>query len=129
MLGHVLDRKTGDEREREGRVDERPTPLGRCGVLRVEVDRVRVVREQREPDVVGLEYGAPVAASVDRPDLELPVRAAQKKTTFTSSTIATITTAIIRSTPKPIAAPPNASFFGTCGVPCSSNADSSCFST
>src|SRR4051812_27382304 len=41
-LGDVRDGQARYEREREGRVDERPSPLGRRGVLGVEVDRVRV---------------------------------------------------------------------------------------
>jgi ribosomal protein S18 acetylase RimI-like enzyme len=53
----------------------------------------------------------------------------QKKRTFTSSAIATRATTSISRTPRPIAAPPNASFVGTFGVPSASNADSSWRST
>src|SRR5581483_3250335 len=75
-LGDVGDRQPGDEGEREGRVDERPLPLGRGSVLRVEVDGIRVQRQEREPDVVGVEYGAAEAAAIDRSHLQLVVRAA-----------------------------------------------------
>ena len=65
LLRDVDHREAGDEREREGRVDERAAPFGRRGIRRVEVDRVRVQRQQREPDVVGLEYRPSEATPVD----------------------------------------------------------------
>ena len=47
-----------DRREREEAVHQRTFELGLRGVVRVDVDLVRIVREQRELDVVGLGDGA-----------------------------------------------------------------------
>src|SRR5436190_6011012 len=74
LLREVDHRQSRDERERERRVDERPLPLRLRRVLGVEVNRVRVERQQREPDVVGLEYRPSEAAPVHGADLEIVVR-------------------------------------------------------
>src|SRR5581483_9153444 len=75
LLRDVDDGEPRHERERERRVDERPLPLGLRRVRGVEMDRVGVHGQQREPDVVRLEYRPPEAAPVHGADLELLVRA------------------------------------------------------
>src|SRR5258706_8058761 len=72
-LGDVDHRKARHKRERERRVHERLLPLGRRCILRIEVDRVRVQRHQREPDVVCLQHRPPEAAPVDRAHLQLVI--------------------------------------------------------
>ena len=52
--GEIDHRLSGHEREREAGVDEWAFELGVTRVFRVEVDRVGVHREAREPHVVGL---------------------------------------------------------------------------
>ena len=68
QVGHRL---AGDQREREARVHERLFELGLARVLRVEVNRVGVHRQAREPDVVGLSDRAPERMLVDVADLEV----------------------------------------------------------
>jgi hypothetical protein len=47
-----------EQRQREGRVDKRLLPLRLGSIGRVEMDRLDVQRQQREPGIVGIEDGA-----------------------------------------------------------------------
>ena len=79
-VGHHVDREIDDrlsrhERQREGRVDQRLAELGLRGVGAVEVDRVRVLRQQREPAVVDRQHRPPERMRIDVADLEVLVDA------------------------------------------------------
>jgi hypothetical protein len=65
-----------DQRERERAVDEDLTELRALGVRLVEVDRVRIVRQPREEQIVLLGDGAAEAAREDVSRLEVLVEAA-----------------------------------------------------
>src|SRR5207248_2711607 len=76
VLGRVRNGKAGDERERERAVHERLPELRPLGVGDVEVDRVRVHRQAREPDVVRVRDRAAETAAVHVSDREVLVEAA-----------------------------------------------------
>ena len=72
-VGHAQARHDG---QGERAVDQRPSELGALRVVLVEVDLVRVVGEQREPDVVRLGHRAADPAAVDVADREVLEEAA-----------------------------------------------------
>src|SRR5215831_2020537 len=69
--GEIDHRLAGHEREREARVHERLLELSMARVLGVEVNRVRIHRQTREPDVVGLRDGPAERVLVDVADDEV----------------------------------------------------------
>src|SRR5262249_37673644 len=71
LLAHVGDAHAGDHGERQAGIDQRPLELGAGAVGGVNVQRVLVHGEQREPGVVGLAERAPGAMLVDVAALEL----------------------------------------------------------
>ena len=74
---HVGDAHADHQRDGEGRADDAAAELAVLRVLLVEVHRMRVHRQQREPGVVGLGDGAAGAVLVDVADLEILVVAAE----------------------------------------------------
>src|SRR5262245_56160700 len=125
-LRRISDRQPEHERERERRVDEDAAPLGRLRRLLVEVQLVRVQREHREEEVVGLRDRAPDRGAVDVADREVLVEPHQKNASFT---ISAITTSAITSRTR-TASPPAAILTGTLAIASGSeNARSSCRST
>src|SRR5204863_5610306 len=60
----------GDNRQSQAAIDDRPTELGFGGIGRIEMQRVLVHRQEREPGVVGLADRAPGAVLVDIADRE-----------------------------------------------------------
>src|SRR5260221_1387699 len=73
LLADVGDAHAGDNGERQAGVDQRPLELGGGAVGGVDVQRVLVHRQQREPGVVRLGQRAPRPVLVDLADLELLV--------------------------------------------------------
>ena len=71
VLGGVLHAQPVHEREREEAVHERLAELRLRRVLGVEVDLVRVVRDAREPEVVGVQHRAPDLRAVAVPRVEV----------------------------------------------------------
>ncbi len=76
LLAHVGDAHAGDDREREAAVDQRLLELGLRGIGGIEMQRVLVHGQQREPDVVGLRDGAAGPVLVDVAHDEVIVGAA-----------------------------------------------------
>ena len=71
VLACVRDHQAGHDPDGEDAVHEGPLELRLGGVVRIDVDRVLVVRQQREPDVVGLGNGAAGERAIDVADLEV----------------------------------------------------------
>src|SRR5215203_1499585 len=71
VLGDVGDALAGHQRDRERRVHERLAELGLGRVVVVEVDRGGILRQQREPGVVGGGDGAPQRVLVHVAHLEV----------------------------------------------------------
>src|SRR5256885_4252568 len=67
----VRDHEPGHDPDREHAVHQGPLELGLRRVVRVDVNRVLVIGEQREPDVVGLCDGAAGRGSKHVADLEV----------------------------------------------------------
>src|SRR5262245_23409931 len=77
LLAHVGDAHADDQRDRERAADDALPELARLRVLLVEVQRVGVHRQEREPDVVGLRDRATWAVLVHVADREVLVIAAE----------------------------------------------------
>jgi hypothetical protein len=73
LLADVGDAHADHQRHRERRGDDAAPELGLAAVLLVEMQRVGVHGQQREPDVVGLSDGAPGTVLVDIADREVLV--------------------------------------------------------
>jgi hypothetical protein len=71
VLADVGDAHARHDGQGERAVDQALAELGPAGEVVVEVDLVRVVGEQGEPDVVGLGHRAAEPASVDVTDVEV----------------------------------------------------------
>src|SRR6266850_7502013 len=78
LLAHVGDAHAGDDGERERGVDERPLEFGAGAVHRVDVQRMLVHRQEREPDVVGLGERAARPVLVHVAELEVLVVAPRR---------------------------------------------------
>jgi hypothetical protein len=77
-IRHHVDRQIdrrlpGDQRQREGGIDERLLEFGLRRVVSVEVNRVDVLRQQREPAVVHGQHRAPEWVLINVADLEVLV--------------------------------------------------------
>src|SRR5438477_3059442 len=71
VLARVGDHQPRHDADCEHAVHKRSLELGLRRVVRVDVDRVLVVREKREPDVVGLRDGAASRRAMHVADLEV----------------------------------------------------------
>src|SRR5215210_8334448 len=70
VLGDVGDALARDQRQREGRVNERPAKLRLGRVSVIYVDGSRVLGEEREPHVIGGRHGTHKWVLVQIPNLE-----------------------------------------------------------
>src|SRR5439155_8713849 len=70
VLADVLDTQSGHEREGQAAVHEGTTEFGTRGVVGIEVNLVRVAREEREPGIVGLAQRSTRAVTVYVPNRE-----------------------------------------------------------
>src|SRR5207302_4776007 len=73
LLAHIGHAHAGDDGEGQRRIDERSAELAAGAVDRINVQRMLVHREKREPDVVGLGERAPGPVLVHLAHLELLV--------------------------------------------------------
>src|SRR4051794_1244099 len=71
LLAHVADAHAHNHRQRQATVHQRLLELGLCRIRMVEVKRVLVHRQQREPDIVGFGDRAPGTMFVDIADREI----------------------------------------------------------
>src|SRR5258707_6691551 len=78
LLAHVRDAHAGDDGERQARVHQRAAELGGRAVRGIDVQRMLVHGEEREPGVVGLAERAARPVLVDVADLELLVIAPRR---------------------------------------------------